>query len=210
MSWMITITGREHYLQSWQQLQNEPTIEEIAHALALINRFTGHTSRPYSVAEHSLLVLHIARTEGASPVAQMAALMHDAHEAFVGDVSTPVKWAVGEAWNAFEHQHAATLHNTFKVRSAMVSHRASLRRWDLTALATERRDLTAYNPGDSAPWAILDTPGQEVRPMEGEAFNLNSRMHQEATWQDWREAFLREHGALERAVQQQAARVAAC
>lgn len=210
MSWMITITGREHHLSTWQQLANEPTIEELAHALALINRFNGHTSRPYSVAEHSLLVMHIARIEGASTAAQMAALLHDAHEAFVGDVSTPVKWAVGEAWQAFEHQQAATLQNTFGIRSAMVSHRASIRRWDLTALATERRDLTAYNPGDSAPWAILDTPGQVVPPMEGPAFDLNATMYTEASWQDWRGAFLREHASLERALERERDGYAAC
>lgn len=198
MTWMITITGREHHLTSWQKLANTPTIEEVAHSLALINRFTGHTHRPYSVAEHSLLVLHIARIEGASPAAQMAALLHDAHEAFVGDVSSPVKWTVGEPWDAFEHGQATALQSAFQVRSTMVAHRASVRRWDLTALATERRDLTAYNPATCAPWAILDTPGQVVHPMEGEAFDLNSRVHADASWQDWREAFLREYDALQR------------
>lgn len=210
MSWMITITGREHHLSTWQQLANTPTIEEIAHSLALINRFTGHTYRPYSVAEHSLLVLHIARTEGASPAAQMAALMHDAHEAFVGDVSSPVKWTVGEQWQAFEHGQASALHEVFGLRSTMVGHRASVRRWDLTALATERRDLTAYNAGDSAPWAILDTPGQEVYAMTGPAFDLTAPMQAGASWMDWRAAFLREHAALERLMQGKAAGVTAC
>lgn len=199
MSHMITITGRDHHLDTWEQLSNAPTIEEVAHALALINRFNGHTTRPYSVAEHSLLVLHIARQEGASPAAQMAALMHDAHEAFVGDVSTPVKWAVGTAWRAFENSQAAQLQKHFGIRTAMVSHRASLRRWDLTALATERRDLTAYKPGESAPWAILDTPGQEVLPMKGSNFcYLNHPVKAGAHWMDWRGAFLREHSALKR------------
>lgn len=36
---------------------------------------------------------------------QLAALMHDAHEAYTGDVSSPVKWAVGPDWALFEAKH---------------------------------------------------------------------------------------------------------
>lgn len=67
---------------------NTPRIEAIAHSLAQINRF-GHASRPYSVAEHSLLVCEIVKSMGLDCHAQRAALMHDAHEAFTGDVATP-------------------------------------------------------------------------------------------------------------------------
>jgi hypothetical protein len=71
-------------------------IEDIAHALARINRFTGHTSRPYSVAEHSLLVSDwLAATFPNSNLA-FQGLMHDAAEAYVGDVSSPVKRCVPE------------------------------------------------------------------------------------------------------------------
>ena len=38
-----------------------PSVEVIAHSLSLLNRFAGHTHRPYSVAEHSCLCLEIAR-----------------------------------------------------------------------------------------------------------------------------------------------------
>jgi len=71
MTWMITNTGRDHYLSGIaQHLNAAPTIEEIAHSLAQINRFTGHCRRPYSVAwlEANALAVQILNhsvTEGA-------------------------------------------------------------------------------------------------------------------------------------------------
>lgn len=61
-------------------------VSDIAHALGNICRFTGHTQRFYSVAEHSVICSHMVPPEDA-----MAALMHDAAEAFIGDVSSPLK-----------------------------------------------------------------------------------------------------------------------
>ena len=62
------------------------SITDIAHSLALINRFNGHTRRPYSVAEHCV--------RGSQLIDQKCAfhfLMHDAAEAYVGDVAAPLK-----------------------------------------------------------------------------------------------------------------------
>lgn len=59
---------------------------DIAHALALTNRYGGHTPFPYSVAQHSVLCSRMA-----PPGLEMQALMHDAQEAYVGDVPTTLK-----------------------------------------------------------------------------------------------------------------------
>jgi 5'-deoxynucleotidase YfbR-like HD superfamily hydrolase len=61
-------------------------IEDIAHALSQIIRFTGHANRPYTVAQHSMLVADLCPEEH-----RMWGLMHDAAEAYVGDVATPLK-----------------------------------------------------------------------------------------------------------------------
>ena len=197
MTWMITNTGRAHHLAGIGQQLNKPCIEEVAHALAQINRFTGHARRPYSVAEHSMLVATIAAGEGASPVQQLAALLHDAHEAYVGDLASPAKWAIGNAWEVFEHSQEVAVHNALGIRSAMVAHRNAIKRWDLIALATERRDLLNFDPATSAPWPILDTPGHEVQPI---ALNLNAEVRFDMRWTHWVQAFMDVHETLTRKV----------
>lgn len=198
MSWMITNTGREHHLAGIGQQFNTPSIEEIAHALAQINRFTGHAKRPYSVAEHSLLVASIAEAEGASVTGQLAGLMHDAHKAFTGDTSSPAKWTIGEAWKTFEHSQEIGLHKALGMRATMVSHAASVKRWDLIALATERRDLMRWNPDVNQPWPILDTPGKEVQPITG---RLDTPLRANTDWKEWLQMFIEQHDKLQRKIQ---------
>jgi hypothetical protein len=61
-------------------------IEDIAHHLSLINRFTGATDMGYSVAQHSLVVCASAPEH-----VKLPALLHDAPEAYMGDMSHPMK-----------------------------------------------------------------------------------------------------------------------
>lgn len=62
------------------------TLNDIAHGLSMVCRFAGQASRFYSVAEHSV---HVARL--VPPHLGRAALLHDAAEALIGDVSRPLK-----------------------------------------------------------------------------------------------------------------------
>lgn len=188
MTFMVTSTGREHPLTGYAVRYDEhaPRIEEIAHALAQINRYTGHAARPYSVAEHSLLVCDIVRSQGLGVHAQMAALLHDAHEAYVGDVATPIKQVLGSAWHALEAEHEAMVHRAFCIRTAQPAFRAAIKRADLIALATERRDLLP-RPAEASPWPVLDTPGAEVKPIESIDLMAPSRVLR--TWTRNRDDF---------------------
>lgn len=66
-------------------------ISDIARGLAAMPRFAGQTRRWWTVAHHSLWAASFARARGEETALQLALLMHDAHEAFTGDVPTPFK-----------------------------------------------------------------------------------------------------------------------
>lgn len=84
MTFITTYTGRRFYPLDPQP--SDVCIEDIAHALAMICRFNGHVREFYSVAEHSVHVSRIVPPEYA-----LAGLLHDASEAYIADVSRPVK-----------------------------------------------------------------------------------------------------------------------
>lgn len=182
--WMVTASGREYMLNGPQALGhwNPPDIRDIAHHLALINRFNGASSRPYSVAEHSLLCERIANRSGGGPGLRLAALMHDAHEAYCGDVTTPVKLCLGAEWIGFESMHKANVRDAYGLRTLMAGYATQIREIDLIALATERRDLTAFEHQRNERWAVLDgvTPDSErLDPL-----------YPPGDWQSMREQFL--------------------
>lgn len=156
MTWILMAFGREHELRCSGHPDNVPSIGEIGHSLAQVNRYTGHTVRPYSVAEHSLLTADIARHYGADPMEELCTLMHDAHECITGDVASPIKEEIGQVWHDFEARHQRDLLSAYRLLEPMRSHHAVVKLYDLTALATERRDLMQFNPAVNRPWPVID------------------------------------------------------
>ena len=167
------VNGREHHFRAARHPDNIPTMHEISHGLAHINRYYGQTLRTYSVAEHSLLVADLfEQLFTAEPMAVLAALMHDAHECVCGDVSTPVKAEIGDAWYAFESRQQDNLLWGFGLTKTFEQHAKAIKHCDLVALATERRDLTPFNPEFNTPWAVIDA-GKAIAPAEH--INLTKR-----------------------------------
>ena len=87
--WMQTFTGRQFYPLSPRAQDIDP--KDIAHSLAMQCRYNGHVDRFYSVAEHCLLISAWLESQGASPLVQLEGLLHDATEAYVGDMIRPLK-----------------------------------------------------------------------------------------------------------------------
>lgn len=69
-------------------------IEDIAHALSQLCRFSGHTVKFYSVAEHSLKCAELVDEKH-----KLAALLHDASEAYLVDLPSPIKIAIPDYIN---------------------------------------------------------------------------------------------------------------
>ncbi len=88
-SWMTTKTGIHFY--PMDPRPSEICLEDIAHALANICRFGGHTRMFYSVAQHCVMVSRHVEILGGDVEAQMWGLLHDASEAYIGDMVRPLK-----------------------------------------------------------------------------------------------------------------------
>jgi 5'-deoxynucleotidase YfbR-like HD superfamily hydrolase len=111
-------------------------IRDIAHGLAYSSRFNGQTNRYYSIAEHCVHVSYECDEADA-----LEGLMHDAAEAYVGDVVTSVKRHLPgfyEIEDAIEQVIAAK----YKLRRPWPE---SVKRADIAVLIAEKRDLFAKN-----------------------------------------------------------------
>ena len=71
--------------------EEDIVIEDVAHALSLLSRAGGHSEQFYSVAQHCINCANEALARGYSERIQLACLLHDASEAYIGDVTRPFK-----------------------------------------------------------------------------------------------------------------------
>lgn len=186
---MITYTGRRVDIPA--PGPGQISITDVATHLSRIPRFAGATQHPWCVAAHSLHCAALAEAEGASPAAQLAALLHDAHEAYCSDIPSPFKAAVFErtgglsALRVVENTlQAAVLHQLGALHH-LQAHASQVKRWDLISLATERRDL--MHPAASAePWPWLqglEADGRPIPSLRGMewvdwAMDFEARYHQ--------------------------------
>jgi 5'-deoxynucleotidase YfbR-like HD superfamily hydrolase len=91
-------------------------IEDIAHGLARVARWNGQTAGAhiFSVAQHTLLVETLARRRHSLDArARRAILLHDAPEYVIGDMITPFKAVIGDAYKAVEIRLLAAIHLRF-------------------------------------------------------------------------------------------------
>lgn len=114
--------------------ETEIHIEDIAHALSHLCRFTGHTRSFYSVAQHSVLVSKLCPSD-----VRLYGLLHDAAEAYLGDVSRPIKHSGAfEQYRRAERKLQALIYHRFGLADAAPT---SVKDADELALHIELRDL---------------------------------------------------------------------
>jgi 5'-deoxynucleotidase YfbR-like HD superfamily hydrolase len=131
---------------------------DIARALANICRFGGHCRPFYSVAQHSVIVSELVEQRGGDVEDVFAALMHDAAEAYLGDMPHPIKHRspLGAAFKEAEDHLQDVLRERFSIKADV----AEIKRVDRALLATERRTLS----GESWDWPELE--GVEALDLE--------------------------------------------
>lgn len=141
--YVSTYLGNRFYLT--RPHIDDVAIEDIAHGLAYQCRFNGQTHSFYSVAQHSLMVMALV-----APEHRLAALLHDAAEAYLGDMVKPLKTLFPE-FSAIEARVMDIIGRRFAVDLTHLD--PSIKRADLIALATEKRDLM---PHSTEAWTTLD------------------------------------------------------
>jgi len=140
MTWIQTATGKHFDL-----LDPKPELvdaRDIVYALSNICRFTGHVYPPYYVAQHCVEVAEIV-----SARAKPWGLLHDAAEAYVGDINQPLHVAMNMTIKPIERAIAAAIRERFNVPFDKEIE-AEVRAADLRCLATEARDLLPGGPID--------------------------------------------------------------
>lgn len=153
-NWFLTFRGTQFF--PLDPRPEEIDIDDIAHALSQICRFGGHSREFYSVAQHSL---HVARL--CPPELALVGLMHDATEAYCGDMIRPIKLNM-PGFKEMEDRIWTAVAERFGLPAEIP---AEVKHWDDVALMTERRDLVAHT---DHVWAI------EAKPESREIIPINS------------------------------------
>jgi 5'-deoxynucleotidase YfbR-like HD superfamily hydrolase len=114
-AWQRMLSGRRLDLLDPSPLDIE--IEDIAHGLARVARWNGQTAGAniFSVAQHTLLVEEVARRRFGEPDRRLALalMLHDAPEYVIGDMISPFKAVIGDAYKAVEKRLLAAIHRRF-------------------------------------------------------------------------------------------------
>ncbi|MEM7301875.1 MAG: hypothetical protein AAF468_12385 [Pseudomonadota bacterium] len=164
---MQTYTGRAFNID-WPKAE-QVHIDDILYPLANLNRFNGHTRFPWSVLQHSLLCMRLAeQIFPGDNAARLHALMHDFHEAYVGDITTPQQFALrlrsSEPFSGMSMVSLTVLidraiYGHLGFERPEMRHEQQVKHIDAVALATERK--WCLNPAiEPIDW------GEEVEPAE--------------------------------------------
>lgn len=161
-----TFTGR--MLDLSDPRPGDVCLEDIAHHLARVCRFGGAIHDYYSVASHSVMVAAIVENYGLQT--QRAALLHDAAEAYLGDMVSGLKRLCPQ-YREIEDLWAAAIETQFGVR---FRHCPIIKDADLRARLSECRDLFSGTypreqllggEGDREPWPGVCVP---LAPVDAE------------------------------------------
>jgi|SRR6187549_2503943 len=144
MSWILTHSGKK--VDPFNPNPNDIVISDIIHALSNICRFSGHTRRFYSVAEHSIFVSQHVDEEF-----KLTALLHDAAEAYLLDVPTPIK----QLFPAYKEAEDRMLEIIMKKFGGLWPIPEAVKQEDERMLATEAVYLLDAN---IAEWGLKTSP----------------------------------------------------
>lgn len=145
--WLQTHSGKTFFFGDIQP--EDICIDDIAHGLGNFCRFVGQSNEFYSVAQHSCIVADLLAQFGSA--CQLSGLLHDATEAYLGDLSRPLKQML-PAYKAIEHKLEAVIEQKYGV---LISADPRIKWADNVALMTEARDLLGPQ---AQGWGVREEP----------------------------------------------------
>jgi len=130
-----TFTGKKLY---WDHVEDHDfSVHDIAHALSMKCRWSGHTKVFYSVAQHSVMVSRLV-----APEFKMDALFHDLSEAYMPDFPSPLKWFLrDQGFTVLSDMEKRLEKAAAKKLGLAYPRNPSIKHADLVMLSTESRAL---------------------------------------------------------------------
>lgn len=151
-AWQRMLSGRRLDLLDPSPLDIE--IADIAHGLARVARWNGQTRGPhvFSVAQHGLLVeavgRHLAPESGDGEGLEL--LLHDAPEYVVGDIISPLKAAIGDAYRGVEGRILSAVRRRFGLAAPTPAFARVVKRADRIAAHVEAVRLAGFSEDEAA------------------------------------------------------------
>ena len=151
-AWQRMLSGRRLDILDPSPMDVE--LSDIAHGLARVARWNGQTmgDYPFSVAQHSVLVLELFRGHNpdCTPASQAQALLHDAPEYVMGDIISPFKAAMGGNYKDVENRLLSAIFLRFSLPAAMSAALAKLvKKADRESAYFEAVHLAGFEPGEA-------------------------------------------------------------
>lgn len=147
MSYIQTYTGQKFY--PFDPKIESISIIDIAHCLSNICRYAGHTKHFYSVAEHCVVMSELF------PSFAKIALLHDAAEAYFGDLPRPIKEAIPE-FKHYEHKLLAMIFKKFKMEFSGIE-LSIIEKMDVSLLAHEKHHPFLMKHENKISWGEIDS-----------------------------------------------------
>lgn len=161
--WIQLYSGRKFY--PMDPKVEDIDIEDIAHSLSNMCRFTGHCRSFYSVAQHSVLVSHLVGPHG------LYGLLHDASEAYMVDMPRPIKRL--KEMQPFRDMEQKVMQVICKRFGLPEQEPFVVKEADTKMLATEARDLMGpLHPDWNQPVAPLPFKIEALPPKEAKELFL--------------------------------------
>lgn len=157
--WIQTFTGRKFW--PMDPHPEDVHVIDIAHPLGMKVRFNGHVNRFYSVAQHSVLVAE----QQDQPCDQLAALFHDAAEAYLPDVPSPIKRSPEfSQFRGIEKAVAFAITRAMGIDQLHIYDK-DIKTADRVLLSTEARDLMRVTPNhEGVAWHEQEPLADAIMP----------------------------------------------